>query len=45
VVRSQNNQKSWKRTTPKRVQICSKYNATIAFSEQKDKDGTNKQTN
>jgi len=31
-------------TTPKRVRIRPKYSATVSFSWQEDKDGTNKQT-
>jgi len=45
IVRNQrNNWKTRKRTTPKRVKIRQKYNATVVLSRQEDKDGTNKQT-
>jgi len=44
VVRSQRNKrKTRKWTTSKWVQIRPKYSATVAFSWQEDKDGTNKQ--
>jgi len=40
-----NNRKTWKSATPKRLRICPKYNANVAFSWQEDQDGTNnKQT-